>query len=75
MGVRLEDVGNGVVVVGGSKSSLVDELIAKQDLDSFFLELKAFVKEAKIEVFLQGGDRVLRYQGRLCMPCVDGLME
>ncbi|KAH0728122.1 hypothetical protein KY284_003987 [Solanum tuberosum] len=76
LGVRLEEVGNGgVVVVDGARSSLVDEVIAKQDLDSSLLELKALVKEGKVEVFSQGGDGALRYQGRLCVPCVDGLRE
>ncbi|MCF6774896.1 transposase family protein [Corynebacterium sp. MC-12] len=76
LGVRLEEVDNGgIVVVDGSKSSLVDEVIAKQDLDSSLLELKALVKEGKVEVFSQGGDSALRYQGRLCVPCVDGLRE
>ncbi|WMV32744.1 hypothetical protein MTR67_026129, partial [Solanum verrucosum] len=50
-------------------------VIAKQDLDSSLLELKALVKEGKVKVFSQGGDGVLRYQGRLCVPCVDGLRE
>ncbi|KAH0669077.1 hypothetical protein KY289_023570 [Solanum tuberosum] len=76
LGVRLEEVGNGgVVVVDGARSSLVDEVKAKQDLDSSLLELKALVKEGKVEVFSQGGDGALRYQGRLCVPCVDGLRE
>ncbi|WMV25175.1 hypothetical protein MTR67_018560, partial [Solanum verrucosum] len=76
LGVRLEEVGNGgVVVVDGARSSLVDEVLAKQDLDSSLLELKALVKKGKVEVFSQGGDGALRYQGRLCVPCVDGLRE
>ena len=50
LGVRLEKMDNGVVV-NGSKSSLVDEVIAKQDLHSSLLELKALVKEGKVEVF------------------------
>ncbi|MCF6818977.1 hypothetical protein L3H38_11055 [Corynebacterium sp. MC-19] len=41
----------GVAIIDGSKSSLVDEVIAKQDLHSSLLELKALVKEGKIEVF------------------------
>ena len=45
LGVRLEEVGDdGVVVVNGSKSLLVDEVIAKQDLDPSLLELKALVQ-------------------------------
>ncbi|KAH0746323.1 hypothetical protein KY285_007980 [Solanum tuberosum] len=76
LGVRLEEVGNGgVVVVDGARSSLVDEVIAKQDHDSSLLELKALVKEGKVEVFSEAGDGALRYQGRLCVSCVDGLRE
>ena len=52
----MEEVGDdGVDVVDGSKSSLVDEVIAKQDLDSSLLELKALVKEGKVEVFTLRG--------------------
>ena len=52
LGVRLEEVDNGgIVVVDGSKSSLVDEAKAKQDLEPSLLELKALVKEDKVEVF------------------------
>ncbi|WMV08998.1 hypothetical protein MTR67_002383 [Solanum verrucosum] len=55
LGVRLEEVGNGGVVdVDGARSSLVDEVIAKQDLDSSLLELKALVKDGKVEVFSKG---------------------
>ena len=31
------------------------------------LELKGAVKNQRVEVFSQGGDAVLRYQGRLCV--------
>ncbi|WMV50117.1 hypothetical protein MTR67_043502 [Solanum verrucosum] len=75
LGVRLEGVDSGgVVVVDGSRSSLVDEVIVKQDLDPS-LVLKASVSSGKVEVFSQGGDGALRYQGRLCVPCVDGVRE
>lgn len=76
LGVRLVKVGNGgVVVVDGSKSSLVDEVKAKQDLDLSLLELTALVSGEKVEVFSQGGDGALRYQGWLCVSCVNGLRE
>ena len=76
LGVRLEGVDSGgVVVVDGSRSSLVDEVIVKQDLDPSLVELKASVSSGKVEVFSQGGDGALRYQGRLCVPCVDGVRE
>ena len=34
------------------------------------LELKGAVHYQRVEVFSQGGDGVLRYQGRLCFPNV-----
>ena len=41
LGVRLEEVDNGgVVVIDSSKSSLIKEVKAKQDLDPALLELK-----------------------------------
>ena len=62
LGVRLEGVDSGgVVVVDGSRSSLVDEVIVKQDLDPSLVELKASVSSGKVEVFSQGGDGALRY--------------
>ena len=75
LGVRLDEVSNsGMVVVDSFKSSLVDEVITKQDLDPA-LELKALVKEGKVDVFSQGEGGALRYQGRLYVPCVDYLIE
>lgn len=74
--VRLKEVDNGGGgVVDGSKSSLVEEVKAKQDLDPSLLELKALVSDRKVEVFSQRVDGTLRYHGRLCVPCVDGLRE
>ncbi|KAH0710891.1 hypothetical protein KY284_012318 [Solanum tuberosum] len=76
LGVKVEGVDSGgVVVVDGSRSSLVDEVIVKQDLDPSLVELKASVSSGKVEVFSQGGDGSLRYQDRLCVPCVDGVRE
>ena len=42
----------------------------KQDSDPIFLELKGVYHNQRVEVFSQGGDGVLRYQGRLCVPYV-----
>ncbi|KAH0759938.1 hypothetical protein KY290_023431 [Solanum tuberosum] len=64
-----------VVVMNGAKSSLVSEVKEKQDQDPFFLELKANVHKQKVMSFEQGGDGVLRYQGRLCVRRVDELQE
>ncbi|WMV41696.1 hypothetical protein MTR67_035081 [Solanum verrucosum] len=38
-------------------------------------ELKEAVLRKSVEAFSQGGDGVLRYQGRLCVPNVDDLRE
>ncbi|MCF6818966.1 hypothetical protein L3H38_10995 [Corynebacterium sp. MC-19] len=56
-----EEGNSGVVVVDGSKSSLVEKVKAKQDVDSSLLELKALVKGGNVELFSQGGDGALRY--------------
>ncbi|KAH0694838.1 hypothetical protein KY285_021935 [Solanum tuberosum] len=39
------------------------------------LELKGVVHQQKVDVFSQGGDGVLRYQGRLCVPNVGELRQ
>ena len=39
------------------------------------MDLKISVEAKVIESFSKGGDGVLRYQGRLCVPNVDGLRE
>ncbi|KAH0744677.1 hypothetical protein KY290_032670 [Solanum tuberosum] len=61
LGVHLMDsTEGGVVVMNGAESSLVsEENVIKQ----------------KVLAFEQGGDGVLRYQGRLCEPKVDELHE
>ncbi|KAH0715252.1 hypothetical protein KY284_008157 [Solanum tuberosum] len=76
LGVRLMDsIEGGVVVMNGAESSLVSEVKEKQDQDPSLLELKENVHKQKILAFEQGGDGVLRYQGRLCVPRVDELQE
>ena len=47
----------------------------KHDQDIILLDLKAYVHKQRVLAFEQGGDDVLRYQGRLCVPMVDGLKE
>ena len=37
--------------------------------------MKASVHNQRVLAFEQGGDGVLTYQGRLCVPKVDGLQE
>ena len=39
------------------------------------LELKDAVNNQRVEFFSQGGDIVLRYQGRLCVPDVGELRK
>ena len=74
LGVRLMDTTKGGMVVRiVSESSLVSEVKEKQDQDLILLELKANFQKQRLLSFEQGGD--LRYQGRLCVPMVDGLKE
>ena len=47
----------------------------KQDNDLILLELKGAVHHQRVEVFSQGGDGVLRYQGGLCFPDVGVLRQ
>ncbi|KAH0670582.1 hypothetical protein KY290_025996 [Solanum tuberosum] len=76
LGVRLMDsTEGGIVVTNGAESSLVSEVKEKQDQDPIFLDLKANVQKQRVLAFDQGGDGVLKYQGRLCVPMVDELQE
>ena len=49
------------------------EVNERQDSDPILLELKGAIHNQRVEVFSQGGDGVLRYQGRLCFPKVGEL--
>ena len=76
LGVRLMSISDGgVTVQNGAESSLVVEVKEKQDSDPILLELKGAVHNQRVEVFSQGGDGVLRYQGRLCVPDVGELRQ
>ena len=76
LGVRLMSISDGgVTVQNGAESSLVVEVKEKQDSDPILLELKGAVRNQRVEVFSQGGDGVLRYQGRLCVPDVGELRQ
>ncbi|WMV32597.1 hypothetical protein MTR67_025982 [Solanum verrucosum] len=71
LGVYLMSISDdGVTVQNRSESSLVVEVKEKLDSDPILLQLKGAVHQQKVEVFSQGGDGVLRYQGRLCVPKV-----
>ena len=48
---------------------------SKQGLDPILVELKEAVLTNSVEAFSQGGDGVLRYQGRLFVLNVDDLRE
>ena len=69
----LGTIDGGMLVQNGSESSLIVDVKSKQDLDPTLVELERLVDEKKVEVFSKGGDGVLRYQGRLCVPKVDDL--
>ncbi|KAH0730162.1 hypothetical protein KY289_001350 [Solanum tuberosum] len=76
LGVRLLDsTEGGVVLMNRAESSLVSEVKEKQNQDPILLELKENVHKQKILAFKQGGEGILRYQGRLCVPRVDELQE
>ncbi|KAH0685610.1 hypothetical protein KY290_017106 [Solanum tuberosum] len=76
LGIQLVDsTKGGVMVHNGSKSSFVTDVKAKQGLDPILVELKEAVLKKSVEAFSQGGDKVLRYQGQLCVPTVDELRE
>ncbi|KAH0714923.1 hypothetical protein KY284_007828 [Solanum tuberosum] len=76
MGVQLVDsTKGGVMVYNGSESSFVADVKTKQGLDPDFVELKEVVLKKFVEAFSQGGDGVLRYQGRLCVLNVYDLRE
>ena len=73
-GVRIESSPNvGMVAHHKSESSLVFEAMYKKHLGPLFMELKESILGKINESFSQGGDRVLRYQGRLCVPNMDDL--
>ena len=46
-----------------------------KDQDHILLELKVNVHKKRVLDFELGEDGVLKYQGRLCVPWVDGLQE
>ena len=64
-----------IVVTNGAESSLVLKVKEKQDQDPILLDLKASVHSQKLLAFEQGGDSVLKYQDKLCVPKVDGIQE
>ena len=74
LGVQLFDsTSGGVSVHSSSKSSFVVEVKKGQHLDPVLMELKNSVLVKMNESFVLGGDDILRYQDRLCVPHVDDL--
>ena len=49
------------------------EVKEKKESDPILLGLKSAVTNQRVEVFTQGRDGVLCYQGRLCVPNVGEL--
>ncbi|XP_069145177.1 uncharacterized protein [Solanum lycopersicum] len=64
-----------VTIQNGARSSLVVEVKKNQESDPIFLELKGVVNNQRVEVFSQGGDGKLCYQGRLCVLDVGELRQ
>ena len=58
-------------MTNGDELSLVLEVKENQDQDPVSLELKANVHKQRVLAFEQGGDGVLRYQGRLCVSMME----
>lgn len=54
---------------------LIFEVKEKNDQDYSSLELNKNVQKKKLLNFEEGGDGVLRYQGRFCVQKVDELQE
>ena len=76
VGVRLIDFTEGdIMVTNGAESSLVSEVKQKQDQDPILHDIKESVHNQRALAFEQWGDGVLKYQGRLRIPKVDGLQE
>ena len=70
--MRLVDsTSGGVSVHPSSESSLVVEVKQGQHLDPVLMELKDSVLIKMNESFALGGDDILLYQDRLCVPNVD----
>ena len=68
LGVGLMKISqNCLTVQNWAESSLVVEVKEKQDSYLIFLELRSVVHNQRMEVCSQGGNGVLRYQGRLCI--------
>ena len=73
-GMQLLESEDGEVVVHEiAKSSLCAEVKEKQAEDPILIQIKNDVGQQKVMSFEISGDGILRYQGRLCVPNLDGL--
>ncbi|XP_070024797.1 uncharacterized protein [Nicotiana sylvestris] len=77
LGVRLADSNEGgVIVQNRAELLLVAEVKEKQFNDPLLAQLKEGIHKHKSTTFSFGMyDGTLRYQGRLCVPDIDGLRE
>ena len=76
LGVRLLDSKDGGVIVHElAKSSLCAEVKEKQVEDPILMQIKKDMGQIKVMSLEIGGDGILRFQGRLCIPNIDGLRE
>ncbi|XP_070029454.1 uncharacterized protein [Nicotiana sylvestris] len=77
LGVCLVDSSEGGVIVQNRvELSLVEEVKEKQYDDLFLVQLKEGIHKHKTTDFSLGmDDSGLGYQGRLCVPSMDGLRE
>ena len=74
LGVRLMDSTSvGVSIHPSSESSLVAEVKKGQHLDPVLMELNDLVLVNMNESFTLGGDEILKYQDRMCVPDMDDL--
>ena len=74
VGFRLMDSAQGgIVVTNVAESSLECEVKKKQEQDLILLDLKENFHKQRVFAYEQGGDGVLKYQGRLCIPRVGEL--
>ena len=71
----MDSIEGGIMVINQVELSLVSKVKEKQDQDPILFDLKSNIHNHKVLAFEQGGDGVLKYQGRLSIPRVDGLQE
>ncbi|WMV41032.1 hypothetical protein MTR67_034417 [Solanum verrucosum] len=63
------------MVHNGSESFFMADVKSKHGLDKILTKFREVVLKKSVEAFSQGGDGVLRCEGRLCVPNDDDLRE